>query len=453
MRFDVPALDKELGLEVYLTNGAGVGGHLRSREEDFVVDEIPSGFSSIEEFTSSKLSRVPSRYENYAVCLLEKRGIDTLQAVSILAQNLHMREEEIGYGGLKDAKAVTRQLVSIPFRRPLQREYEFPGGIRLQVLGFRYRPLGVGELAGNQFAIATRGIPLENDKLVKHLDEISGELRELGGCPGYFGYQRFGSRRPVSHLVGRLLLQGNVEGAVGTLLTNSSQTESGEARRAREELAASESYGEAVEYFPHHLGVERRMLEHLQKYPKDFEGALKRLPSRLRRLFSDAYQSYLYNKALSRRLHDRKALSDLQNGDLVASYDPKGYVRKLTEVSAQNLASLQKEVDNKSLVPVLAIPAHLDEKSSHPMSTDIASILDEEGLSKAKSPPKGRDRATGIIRPVLVEVENLGWIIGEDEASLDSRKAVFHFRLRRGFYATILLREFLKPNDPLMAGF
>ncbi len=454
LRFDVPALDRELGLEVYLTNNDAIGGRLRLRNEDFVVEEIPLGYSSIEEFMSSELSRTPSRYENFAICLLEKHGIDTIQAATILAERLHLREEEIGYSGLKDAKAITRQLISIPFRRPLQREYEFPEGIRLQLLGFRYRPLSLGELSGNQFGITTRIIALERDELAQTLDEVSSQIHGLGGFPGYFGYQRFGSRRPISHLVGRMLAQGNIEQAVKILLTNSSQTESSETRAARENLASSENYDEAADYFPHYLGVEKRVLQHLRKHPTDFAGALKKLPMRLNRLFLDAYQSFLYNKALSRWLRERKALKDARQGDLVASFDAKGYVKKLTKVSLKNHSRISAEIDMRRLVPILALPAQLVGKSSHPISREVSSILEDENLAPLESPSKmSKDNSFGIVRPIMVEPENLGWIISEDEISLGSRRAVFHFRLKRGFYATILMREFLKPADPLTAGF
>lgn len=454
LKFDVPALDRELGIEAYLTDVDGIGGRIRSQVEDFSVDEIPLGYSSIEEFTSSSLSRMPSRYENYAICLLEKRGIDTLQAANIIAQRLHLKEEELGYCGLKDAKAITRQLVSIPLRRPLQREYEFPEGIRLQLLGFRYRPLTIGELTGNQFSITTRKIPLENAELLERLNAITKIIHETGGFPGYFGYQRFGSRRPVSHLVGRMLHQGNLEGAVNILLTSATQTETKETREAREQLALENDYGKAAGNFPEYLGIEIRVLEHLRRYHKDFEGALKRLPMRLKRLFYDAYQSYLYNKALSLRLHERKSLTQIQPNDIVASFDARGYVKKLTKVSGRNIAKTRSEVEEKKVIPVISIPSQFQTKSNHPVSPEVAPVIEAEGLSaQEKSSIGGRDSGAGLIRPVLTRAENLGWIIGEDELDMGFRKTAFYFRLQRGFYATILLREFLKPEDPLVAGF
>ncbi len=454
MRFDVPALDKELGMEVYLTDGDGIGGRLRESVEDFVVEEIPLGFSSIEEFTSASLSRLPTRYEKYAICLLEKRGIDTIRAASIIAQRLHVNEDEVGYCGLKDAKAISRQLLSIPFRRSLQREYAFPEGIRLQLLGFRYRPLTLGELSGNKFSITARKIGLGGEELVERLESVTKEFREIGGFPGYFGYQRFGSRRPVTHLVGKMLHLGNLEGAVNVLLTSSSQTEVKESREAREQLALEDDYGIAIDYFPNHLTFEKRLLEHLSRHPEDFEGAMKKLPLRLRRLFYDAYQSFLYNKAVSLRLRERKNLSEIQQGDLVASFDERGYVSKITEITAKNLQKTMAKLRKKKVTAVMAVPSQLDGQSSHPISPEVLSVIETEGLTRSKqSSMHGREGSAGMIRPIITQAESFGWIIGEDEVNLGFRKAVFYFRLRRGFYATVFLREFLKPVDPLVTGF
>jgi tRNA pseudouridine13 synthase len=454
LRFDVPALDKELGLEVYLTETEGIGGRLRERAEDFVVEEIPLGDSSIEEFTSHSLSRVPSKYEKYAISLLEKRGIDTIHAVSVIAQRLHLDEEEIGYCGLKDAKAISRQLVSIPFRRPMQREYEFPEGIRLQLLGFRYRPLSIGELAGNQFSITVRRIDLESEELVERLDSVTSELHEIGGFPGYFGYQRFGSHRPISHLIGKMFYQNNLEGAVTLLLTRTSQSESEETREARKQLAVEVDYGNAADYFPDHLGFEKKLLVYLEQYPKDFEGAIKKLPARLRKLFYDAYQSYLFNKALSLRLRTRKTLTHVKEGDLVASFDDRGYVKKLTEASDATLTRIENELADQKVIPVLSIPNQLGQQSNHPTSPEVFLVVKSEGFSQQKpSSTGGRKSSPGIVRPIVTQAQGFGWIVGEDEFNLGFRKVVFYFRLRRGFYSTMLLREFLKPGNPIDAGF
>ncbi len=451
MKFDVPALDKELGLDVYLTNAEGIGGRLRENVEDFVVEEIPLGFSSIEEFTSHTLSRTPSKYEKYAICLLEKRGIDTIRAASIIAQRLHFDEEEIGYCGLKDAKAASRQLLSIPFRRPLQREYEFPEGIRLLLLGFRYRPLGVGELQGNKFSITARKIELGSKALVEMLESVTREIHEIGGFLGYFGYQRFGSRRPISHLVGKMLHQGNFEGALTLLLTPTTQTKHKETREVHGHLALEADYDYAVDYFPEQLGYEKRLREYSNQHPKDFEGAIKKLPTRLRRLFFDAYQSYLFNKAVSLRLTTLKTPSAFEEGDFVASFDERGYVKRLTKVSSHNRSKVESDLVEKKVASVISIPNQLDEQSIQPISSEVVSVIESEGLSHLRQ--RSARSATGIIRPMIAEVKDLGWIVGEDELNLGFRKVVFYFELHRGFYATMLLREFMKPKDPSASGF
>ncbi len=326
--------------------------------------------------------------------------------------------------------------------------------ISLQLLGFRYRPLSIGELRGNQFSITARGIHLGSKELVERLESVTKELRGIGGFLGYFGYQRFGSRRPISHLVGKMLHQGNLEGAVTLLLRRIPTSESEETREARKPLALEVDYGNATDYFPDHLSFEMKLSRYLDRYPKDFDGAIKRLPGRLRRLFYDAYQSYVFNKAASLRLTTRKTPTEVQEGDFVASFDDRGYVKRLTEVSPHNRSKIENELVEQKVYPVISIPNQLSEQSSHAISREVVSIIEAEGLSQLKlSSIRGMGGSPGIVRPILTQAKDFGWIIGEDEHDLGFRKAVFNFRLQRGFYATMLLREFLKPENPTDAGF
>lgn len=452
MRFDVPALDKLLGMELYLTNAPAVGGRLRSYTEDFSVVEIPQGVGSIEEFTS-KLSRTASRYENFAFFLLRKQGIDTIQAVTKIADHLQLKESEIAYAGLKDAKAVTRQLISLPWRSSYQRILTLPNGLELELLGFNYRPLSLGELYGNEFSIVARGIRLEHDSIIKRLEAVTKQLRESGGFPAYFGYQRFGSRRPISHLVGEKLYQNDPESALKIFLTHSFTAEPVETQAARTRLCSEWNYREAKGYFPRYLTLELDILQHLSRKPKDFQGALRSLPRRLERVFYDAYQSYLFNRALSLRLRKRKPPSEILKGDILASFDERGYVTRLVKADGRNLRRLEDQVAQRKLAPIISIPSKLN-GARQSMSPEVSEILEDENAPQTeKKDGRNHSAESGLIRPVFAEAENLGWIIGEDEYTIGSRKVVFYFRLRRSHYATVLLREFLKPVDPQDAGY
>ena len=65
---------------------------------------------------------------------------------------------------------------------------------------------------------------------------------------------------------------------------------------------------------PKHLGIESALLNYLIKNETDFGGALRKLPKKIRKLYIHAYQSYLFNKALSiyvKEKHDCKCLAFL----------------------------------------------------------------------------------------------------------------------------------------------
>src|SRR4051812_30326765 len=78
----------------------GVGGEIEQRAEDFFVQEVPlDGEGGAGESVYAEIQRV---------------GISTFDLVDRIARALNVPAREIGYAGMKDAQAVTRQVVSIP---------------------------------------------------------------------------------------------------------------------------------------------------------------------------------------------------------------------------------------------------------------------------------------------------------------------------------------------------
>ena len=77
----------------------GVGGSIKNRPEDFFVQEVPL--------------YEPGGEGEHVYCEIQKVGVTTFEAVDRVARALNVPREEIGYAGLKDAQAVTRQVLSI----------------------------------------------------------------------------------------------------------------------------------------------------------------------------------------------------------------------------------------------------------------------------------------------------------------------------------------------------
>src|SRR5262245_21286563 len=84
----------------YLTRSfAGIGGSLKDRPEDFFVQEMPL--------------YEPGGQGEHVYCEIQKVGLTTFSAIERIARALGVSSRDIGYAGLKDARAITRQTISI----------------------------------------------------------------------------------------------------------------------------------------------------------------------------------------------------------------------------------------------------------------------------------------------------------------------------------------------------
>ncbi|WP_432822691.1 tRNA pseudouridine(13) synthase TruD, partial [Trichloromonas sp.] len=122
----------------------GTGGTIKESPEDFLVEEIPL--------------YPPCGEGEHLYLLVEKEGVSTHDMLHRLAKALKVKEREIGYAGLKDAKARTRQTVSITGVKPEQvKALEFED-IRILDARFHGNKLRLGHLAGNRFTIRLRRV-------------------------------------------------------------------------------------------------------------------------------------------------------------------------------------------------------------------------------------------------------------------------------------------------------
>lgn len=148
---------------------------LRAEPEDFRVDER-LGFS-----LDGSGDQVWLR--------LEKRNSNTAWVAGRIARFAGIGELDVGYSGLKDRRAITRQWFSIALGgRP---EPDWKGleteDLTLLEVQRHSRKLRRGEHMANRFQIRLRGFEGDRDACARILTEI-----ENGGFPNYFGEQRFG---------------------------------------------------------------------------------------------------------------------------------------------------------------------------------------------------------------------------------------------------------------------
>lgn len=458
----VPKLEKFIGMEFYATRSKGIGGVLRHSAEDFVVEEVfvdgskaetnPSMTSERRVFNLSKTGG------DYLLCILTKRNWDNFLAVKAVAEQLGINSQRIRVAGIKDAKALTAQFITIEGVKGEVLSKVKVKDICIQPKGYFRCAISPYHLLGNDFQITIRAIRHSKTTIKERVEKAITEIEALGGAPNFFGHQRFGTTRPITHLVGKALIQERFRKAAMIFLAKPSPYEHPESRKARELLRDTRDFKQALRVFPKSLRYERLMLRRLAEKPDDFLGAFKQLPKRLLKLFPQAYQAYLFNKFLSRRIKNGLPLNVTQIGDYVVSVEHSGLpilnMRRI--VSTESLSDIN--IALKAGRMRLALPlVGFKQGFSKGLQGEIErQILEEEGVLPEDFKMK-RIReigAKGELRTAITPLKNFSL----DEATKDSanpskNKVKLHFMLLRGSYATVLLREIMKTKNPIKAGF
>lgn len=142
---------------------------------DFIVEEV-LGFE-------------PSGDGPHHYLYIEKTGCNTPWVASRLARHAGVAVSAVGYAGLKDRHARTRQWFSVPLHetRPTDWSGFSAEGVRLLEVTRNRRKLRRGALRCNRFRIRLTGVEAPPQALEERLARIA-----VWGVPNYFGAQRFG---------------------------------------------------------------------------------------------------------------------------------------------------------------------------------------------------------------------------------------------------------------------
>jgi tRNA pseudouridine13 synthase len=457
----VPQLEKDLGIEVYATRTKGIGGVIRFSFDDFVVEEVLLDNSratvSKERNLSLKISLVPVAWKKYLICVMVKRGWDTLLAVRRIAQQLGVDFNAVKVAGIKDAKALTAQHISLRNVHPEELEIVRLKDLTLNPIKYSHRTVSPHLLLGNHFNITIRNITHSKTEVKERISETWKQLETLGGIPNFFGHQRFGTTRPITHKVGKALVKGNVEEAAMLFLAAPSPFEHEISRKARRRLSENQDFKTARDYFPKHLKYERLMLGHLAEHPRDFVGAFRKLPLQLRRLFVQAYQSYLFNRFLSQRIKQKIPLNQPQIGDFAVWVDKYGLPTSKHEiVREENFTEIEAAIEKGKMRIALPLPGYRQNLSGGVQGEIEQSILEEDKVSCMDFRISGWKEISlkGSLRTCVTIVQDFSFTSPrEDSANPSKRMVTLRFMLLRGSYATIVLREFMKPQNVIDAGF
>ncbi|MDD1775849.1 MAG: tRNA pseudouridine(13) synthase TruD, partial [Candidatus Methanomethylicus sp.] len=326
-------------------------------------------------------------------------------------------------------------------------EADLPKTLRdvdLSIAGSSPWAVNPGDLRGNLFSIAIRSIDLAN------YDAES--FRPLRAIPNFFGHQRFGTARPNTHKIGRYLVKGDPEGAVREFLAEPYQGEPNFAYDAREALKNNWDLQEALEKFPQGLSYERLMLQRLSINPSMYSEAFNALPKTLLRLFIDSYQSYLFNIALSKRM-STIGLSSIAQGDFVSPLDRWSSPSRAIKVNQGNFGSLQKMIADGRAVPMMRI---IGSKTDFGGSEGeiYGHLLESEGVKIGDFGKILGMPFEGTLRGItFTPLQYEAGAIAPDPLNQGKHTISLKTFLPKSCYATVMLREIMRPEDPLAAGF
>jgi tRNA pseudouridine13 synthase len=414
MNKDVPNIDRMAGIEIYSTKFDGIGGSIKVKNEDFKVLEL------LVESISRDISRNSDNSYRFPVLLLRKKGLDSNHAIIEISNQLGTKVRVLG---IKDSKAVTTQYGTCDNKKFRIGETTHTN---LSLLGYSKHSIKKSHIKGNQFEIKISN-PLRSD-----IDEF---ITEISSIPNYYGLQRFGSERLVTHLVGREIINRNFKKAVEIFLCHTTEYDTQFSKEIREKCNDPKNYAHVIKIIPKGMDIEHNLLRSLVD-GKGYISALRSVPLNIRRLFVHAYQAFMFNKCLS---------SMMRNGESISCCLKNDFCFKLE--NQMTMGKLMKYLDecNTNLVPAMHLPGYSFKSTDGRFENSLSVLMKQENISPKDFYLKEMQELSveGGFRQLPLLVNDFTY----------SDNLLVKFKIPIGSYATILLRELMKPDDPIKSGF
>jgi tRNA pseudouridine13 synthase len=390
----------------------------------------------------------PDPMGSYTVVRVESQNWEQHELGAAIARRLGISPHAIQWAGTKDRRAIAERLFSFKGAPP-SNDFSLPEVTFLE--WYRARDgLSLGHHYGNAFAIRLREVSLPGEEAARRCQTIQAELRELGGFPNFFGLQRFGEVRPVTHLVGRRLVLGDVAGAIDVYLTEIAPNDEGPGVEARRAFALHRDPKRALQEFPPSYRFERTMLEHLARGQPP-ERALRSLSRELRLLFIHAYQAWLFNRWLSRRFREGLPFTEPVTGDWIIRVHRDGTYSgaDAVPVLSDNRTECEDQVKRgRAQIAGPLVGFGTGANGGRPGEL-LEELLHEEGIERRSfaTPHTPEIASAGTWRPISLPLPPIGVTTNPvSSPTIDDHQSElkFLFALPKGAYATVLLREFQK---------
>jgi tRNA pseudouridine13 synthase len=395
----------------------GIGGVIKMCEEDFFVEELPL--------------YPPCGDGTHVYAQIEKKGVSTMDALAKIAVSLRIPRRDIGYAGQKDARAVTRQWISVEHINPDSLLSLNIPDIKIIQIARHTNKLKLGHLACNRFVIRIRNLKLPVKQSARITERIIAILIDKG-VPNYFGSQRFGLRNET-HLLGEALSKNKINEFVDIFLGKPEIDELPTFALARSFYEKGD-YEKAHKAWPYSYSDQRRALKALIANKGNKKKAYHVVDKRLKGFFVSAYQSDLFNQVLASRM---PGIDKLVVGDMAYKHINGACFRVDDDVLEQ------PRCDDFEISPTGPLLGSHMTRLTGPAGDIENLILDSAGLESRDFQQMGKYGGRGSRRPLRFQCQNTKVTAGRDKLG---PYIELQFKLDSGCYATSLIREISKTN-------
>jgi tRNA pseudouridine13 synthase len=295
-----------------------LGGNIRTFPEDFIVEEIWQNYlcqikdtflTHIKDYVKWRLQQEQA----YVHCTLVKKNWETIRALNYLRRKLRYSLKRFGLSGMKDKRAISAQRISIWKGKIETLQHLQLPDMYLKDYAYSKERITLGSAIGNRFTITIRDIRKTYSE-IKEILTFFQTICTSQGILNYFGPQRFGKGNVEG---GKAIIDGDLQRAVEVILKKV---------RAQFDQSGIESISNVFWY-------EKTMLQHLVKYPKDYAGALRKIPKRILRIYPHAYQSHIFNQQLTHAIWENQVPKTITVPGFQIPKMPELNMREITRAS------------------------------------------------------------------------------------------------------------------------